>query len=106
MEFIEVQGRKHERLFPAALDDLVPADYVCRVVDAFVNGLMGFALVAALDCRVYRSDGAAGWQKNGTNRGDNNMRISPRTRNALTFTFAFALAFSVTALCGTQTHLS
>jgi transposase len=26
-------------LFPVALDDLVPADHVCRVIDAFVDGL-------------------------------------------------------------------
>ncbi len=26
-------------MFPVALDDLVPADHVCRVLDAFVDGL-------------------------------------------------------------------
>jgi hypothetical protein len=40
--------------------NLVPADHVCPVRDAFVDGFLGFALVAGLDCMLYRSDGAAG----------------------------------------------
>jgi len=39
MGFIEGQGRNQGTLFPVALDDLVPADHVCRVIDAFVDGL-------------------------------------------------------------------
>jgi transposase len=39
MGFIEGEGRNQGTLFPVALDDLVPADHVCRVIDAFVDGL-------------------------------------------------------------------
>ena len=39
--------------------NLVPAEHVCRVIDAFVDRLMGSPLVAGLDCMVYLSDGAA-----------------------------------------------
>jgi transposase len=39
MGFIEGQGRNQGTLFPVSLDDLVPADHVCRVIDAFVDGL-------------------------------------------------------------------
>jgi transposase len=39
MGFIEGQGRNQGTLFLVALDDLVTADDVCRVIDAFVDGL-------------------------------------------------------------------
>jgi transposase len=39
MSYIQGEGRCQGTLFPVVLDDLVPADHVCRVVDAFVNGL-------------------------------------------------------------------
>jgi transposase len=39
MSFIRGEGRSQGTLFPVVLDDLVPADHVCRVIDAFVNGL-------------------------------------------------------------------
>jgi transposase len=32
-------GRSQGTLFPVVLDDLVPADHVCRVIDAFVDKL-------------------------------------------------------------------
>ena len=32
-------GRGQHCLFPLALDDLIPADHVCRVIDAFVGRL-------------------------------------------------------------------
>ncbi len=39
MGFIQGEGRTQGTLFPVVLDDLVPADHVCRVIDAFVGGL-------------------------------------------------------------------
>jgi transposase len=39
MSYIRGEGRSQGTLFPVVLDDLVPADHVCRVIDAFVNGL-------------------------------------------------------------------
>jgi len=37
--YIEGEGRKQGTLFPVILDDLVPTDHMCRVVDAFVSQL-------------------------------------------------------------------
>ena len=46
MGFIEGEHRNQGMLFPILLDDLIPADHVCRVIEAFVNRLdmevMGF----------------------------------------------------------------
>ena len=39
MAFIQGEGRTQGTLFPVVLDDLVPADHVCRVIDAFVGRL-------------------------------------------------------------------
>ena len=36
MGYIQGEGRSQGTLFPAVLDDLVPADHVCRVIDARV----------------------------------------------------------------------
>jgi transposase len=44
MSYIQGEGRHQGTLFPVLLDDLVPGDHVCRVVDAFVNGLKMAAL--------------------------------------------------------------
>jgi hypothetical protein len=40
MGYIQGEGRHQGTLFPVVLDDLVPADYVCRVIDAFVGKLV------------------------------------------------------------------
>jgi transposase/IS5 family transposase len=39
MGYIRGEGRSQGTLFPVVLDDLVTADHVCRVIDAFVDGL-------------------------------------------------------------------
>jgi transposase len=39
MAFIQGEGRSQGSLFPVVLDDLVPVDHMCRVVDAFVAKL-------------------------------------------------------------------
>ena len=39
MGYIQGEGRSQGTLFPVVLDDLIPADHVCRVIDAFVDGL-------------------------------------------------------------------
>src|ERR1700690_4626188 len=44
MGYIQGEGRSQGTLFPVVLDDLVPADHVCRVIDAFVDGLTMAAL--------------------------------------------------------------
>src|SRR6266436_3851743 len=53
MGYIEGEGRKQATLFPAVLDDLIPDDHVCRVIDAFVDMLvmseLGFERAQAAD---------------------------------------------------------
>lgn len=39
MGFIQGEGRTQGTLFPVTLDDLIPEDHVCRVIDAFVSRL-------------------------------------------------------------------
>jgi transposase len=39
MAYIQGEGRSQGTLFPVVLDDLVPADHMCRVIDAFVEQL-------------------------------------------------------------------
>lgn len=39
MGYIQGEARGQQTLFPVALDDLIPADHVCRVIDAFVSRL-------------------------------------------------------------------
>jgi hypothetical protein len=41
MGYIQGEGRSQGTLFPAVLDDLVPADHVCRVIDARVALALG-----------------------------------------------------------------
>ncbi len=53
MEYIQGGGRFQATLFPVTLDDLVPADHMCRVIDAFVEKLvmaeLGFERVPAAE---------------------------------------------------------
>lgn len=53
MGYIVGAGRDQGTLFPVLLDDLVPADHVCRVIDAFVATLemaaLGFGRAEAAD---------------------------------------------------------
>lgn len=39
MGYLRGEGRDQGTLFPVVLDDLIPADHVCRVIDAFVEHL-------------------------------------------------------------------
>lgn len=39
MAYIQGEGRNQSTLFPVVLDDLVPLDHMCRVIDAFVERL-------------------------------------------------------------------
>lgn len=39
MAYIQGEGRHQGTLFPLVLDDLIPTDHVCRVIDAFVDRL-------------------------------------------------------------------
>jgi Transposase domain (DUF772) len=45
MGYIQGEGRSQGTLFPVVLDDFVPADHVCRVIDAFVDRLSMSELV-------------------------------------------------------------
>ena len=53
MGFILGEGRGQGTLFPVTLDDLIPGDHVCRVIDAFVGRLdmelLGFVRAAAAE---------------------------------------------------------
>jgi transposase len=53
MGYIQGEGRTQGTLFPVTLDDLVPANHVCRVIDAFVDRLamscLGFERAEAAD---------------------------------------------------------
>src|ERR1700737_4638228 len=40
MGYIQGEGRDQGTLFPVVLDDFVPADHMCRVIDAFVEKLV------------------------------------------------------------------
>jgi transposase len=39
MTYIEDDGRNQGTLFPMVLDDLIPPDHMCRVIDALVEQL-------------------------------------------------------------------
>ncbi len=39
MGFIEGEGRTQGTLFPVTLEELIPEDHVCRILDAFVDRL-------------------------------------------------------------------
>ena len=39
MSFVQGEGRTQGMLFPLTLDELIPQDHVCRVIDAFVDRL-------------------------------------------------------------------
>lgn len=38
MGYIQGEERNQGTLFPVVLDDFVPADHMCRVIDVFVEG--------------------------------------------------------------------
>jgi transposase len=40
MAYIQGEGRSQGSLFPVVLDDFIPAEHVCRVIDAFVSRLV------------------------------------------------------------------
>lgn len=53
MGYIQGEARVQQTLFPVALDDLIPADHMCRVIDAFVGRLemqsLGFVRAEAAE---------------------------------------------------------
>jgi transposase len=53
MGYIQGGGRSQATLFPVVLDDLIPVDHVCRVIDVFVDGLaiaeLGFGRAEAAE---------------------------------------------------------
>ena len=53
MAYIQGEGRSQGSLFPVVLDDLIPVDHMCRVIDAFVGSLalskLGFSRAHAAE---------------------------------------------------------
>jgi hypothetical protein len=47
MGYIQGEGRSQGTLFPVMLDDFVPADHVCRVIDVLLQFTMLLCLVGA-----------------------------------------------------------
>ena len=39
MAYLTGEAREQVTMFPVTLDELIPADHVCRVIEAFVNRL-------------------------------------------------------------------
>jgi hypothetical protein len=39
LAYIQGEARGQQTLFPSTLDELIPADHVCRVIEAFVDRL-------------------------------------------------------------------
>ena len=58
MGYIEGEERNQGTLFPVVLDDFVPADHVCRVIDAFVERLV-MSEPASSALRPLKQDGLA-----------------------------------------------
>jgi len=44
MGFMQGEGRTQGTLFPVTLEELIPDDHICRVIDAFVGRLEMAAL--------------------------------------------------------------
>ena len=51
MAYIEGEHRRQHTLFPTTLDELIPQDHVCRVIEAFV-GRLGHEQVGFRSLRV------------------------------------------------------
>src|SRR3954453_24153678 len=53
MGYIQGEARGQQTLFPVALDDLIPGDHFCRVIEAFAGRLdfaaLGFERAGAAD---------------------------------------------------------
>ena len=39
MAYIRGEAREQTTMFPVTLDELIPADHICRVIEAFVDRL-------------------------------------------------------------------
>lgn len=55
MAYIQGEGSSQGSLFPVVLEDLIPVDHMCRLIDAFVARLalseLGFARAQAAETR-------------------------------------------------------
>jgi hypothetical protein len=61
MSYIQGEGRGQGSLFPVVLDDLVSADHMCRVIDAFVARLalseLGFERAQSVEQMLFLKTG-------------------------------------------------
>ena len=48
MAYIQGEGRGQGSLFPVVLDDLIPVDHMCRVIDAFVTSWIILPVLIAI----------------------------------------------------------
>ena len=76
MGYIQGEGRSQGTLFPVVLDDFVPADHMCRVIDAFVEKLamseLGFE-------RAQAAETGATWLRSASRYGDPITRFGIHT---------------------------
>ena len=58
MAYITGEAREQVTMFPVTLDELIPADHLCRVIEAFVNRLEMRSWVSCAPSRRRRGDRA------------------------------------------------
>jgi hypothetical protein len=56
MGYIEGEKRNQGTLFPVVLDDFVPADHMCRVIEAFVGTLVMFGRSIAAEIALHSAE--------------------------------------------------
>lgn len=89
MGYIRGEGRSQGTLFPVVLDDLIAADHVCRVIDAFVDCLsiaeLGFDIRLPKGPALFRQARSV-WVESLPQKNDHNLPAgvtgvpSPRAR--------------------------
>jgi transposase len=72
MGYIRGEAREQVTMFPVTLDELLPADHLCRVIEAFVNRLemekLGFVRAEPAETGRPGYDPQAGWSDSDAQR--------------------------------------